>query len=196
MHALKSLVAASLICCSATLAWAHTEAPSPKGLWKEIQSLQKSDAIMPGSVPYQLGSRTVDPYTVDLANSLAKSSIEKAGGILKVTRYSNGSLVVKENYNAHKQLVGVTAMLKAAHYDPADRNWVMASYDPTGKVLAFGKVGSCIACHVLVRHQDLVFAPPPTQLVSITTWKAFFSKQEMNPAYVALIKKHPKAVVQ
>ncbi|WP_226857328.1 S24 family peptidase [Acidithiobacillus concretivorus] len=88
------------------------------------------------------------------------------------------------------------AAIHDAHYDPVDRNWIMAAYDPTGKVLAYGKVGSCIACHVLVRHQDLVFAPPPTQLLPITTWKAFFSKQEMNPAYVALIQKNPGAVVQ
>lgn len=178
------------------VAWGGTAAPNPKVLWNEIQMLQKSHAIMPDSIPYQIGSRMVDPYTVDLANSLAQSSIHHAGGILKVTRYEDGSLLVKENFNAKKQLVGVTAMLKAANFDPTDRNWVMASYNPTGKVLGFGKIGSCIACHVLVRHQDLVFAPPPTQLLPITTWKAFFSKQEMNPAYVALIKKHPEALIQ
>ncbi|PKY10964.1 hypothetical protein B1757_06930 [Acidithiobacillus marinus] len=122
--------------------------------------------------------------------------MHSAGGILKVTRYADGSLVVKENFNVNKQLVGITAMLKAANFDPTDRNWVMASYNPAGKVLSFGKVGSCIACHVLVRHQDLVFAPPPTQLLPITTWKAFFPKQEINPVYVALIKHHPEALVR
>ncbi|MFA7655512.1 cytochrome P460 family protein [Acidithiobacillus thiooxidans] len=196
MQKLNIVILLTISGCFSSMAWAHTAGPSPEALWKEVQILQKTHAIMPGSTPFQLGSRTVDPYTVDLANTLAISTIKKAGGILKVTRYSNGSLVVKENYNAHKQLVGVTAMLKAAKYDPSDRNWIMAAYDPTGKVLAYGKVGSCIACHVLVRHQDLVFAPPPTQLLPITTWKAFFSKQEMNPAYVAQIQKHPGAVVQ
>ncbi|OCX74434.1 hypothetical protein A6P07_05650, partial [Acidithiobacillus thiooxidans] len=147
MPKLNVVILLTITSCFSSIAWAHTAGPSPEALWKEVQILQKTHAIMPGSTPFQLGSRTVDPYTVDLANTLAISTIKKAGGILKVTRYSNGSLVVKENYNAHKQLVGVTAMLKAAKFDPSDRNWIMAAYDPTGKVLAYGKVGSCIACH-------------------------------------------------
>jgi len=151
---------------------------------------------MPESIPYQVGSRTVDPYTTDLSNAATNDSIQKAGGILKVTRYGKGSLVVKENYNLHKQLVGITAMLKVKDFDPVDRNWVMASYTPAGKVLAFGKVGTCIACHVLVRKQDMVFAPPPQQLLSVNTWKAFFPKQTLNPRYLALIKQHPHNIVQ
>ncbi|MBU2761031.1 hypothetical protein HAP95_12885, partial [Acidithiobacillus sp. RW2] len=126
----KVAVLLFVTCSFSTIAWANAEASGPIGskiLWKEIQTLQKNHDIMPGSTPFQLGSRTVDPYTVDLANPLAISSIEKAGGILKVTRYSNGSLMVKENYNTHKQLVGVTAMLKAAKFDPSDRNWIMAA---------------------------------------------------------------------
>ncbi len=181
--------------CLPALALANTSVSSPQSLWKEIQGLQKTHAIMPESTPYQVGSRTVDPYTTDLANTAAKDSIQKAGGILKVTRYREGSLVVKENYNRHKQLVGVTAMLKVENFDSIDRNWVMAAYDPTGKVLAFGKVGSCIACHVIVRKQDMVFAPPPQQLLPITTWKGFFPKQAMNPRYVALITQYPHNVV-
>ncbi|MBU2758860.1 hypothetical protein HAP95_01335, partial [Acidithiobacillus sp. RW2] len=127
MPKLNIVILLTISSCFSSLAWAHAAGPSPEVLWKEVQILQNTHAIMPGSVPYQAGSRTVDPYTVDLANPLAISSIEKAGGILKVTRYSNGSLMVKENYNAHKQLVGVTAMLKAAKFDPSDRNWIMAA---------------------------------------------------------------------
>lgn len=186
----------AVIGCLPAFALASSNAPTPQALWKEIQGLQKAHAIMPESTPYQVGSRTVDPYTTDLANTAAKESIEKAGGILKVTRYENGSLVVKENYNVHKQLVGVTAMLKAKGYDAGDRNWVMAAYKPSGNVVAFGKVGSCIACHVMVRQQDFVFAPAPKQMLPVTTWKAFFPKQAMNPAYVALLKKYPQNVVK
>ncbi|MCE5360777.1 cytochrome P460 family protein [Candidatus Igneacidithiobacillus taiwanensis] len=177
-----------------TLAWAAI--PSPQMLWQEIQGLQKAHAVMPESTPHQIGSRSVDPFTTDLANAAAVQSIRQGGGIVRVERYTNGSLVVKENYNAQKKLVGVTAMLKAKGYDAADRNWVMAAYKPDGTLVSFGKVGSCIACHELVRHQDLVFAPPPAQLLSVTTWKAFFPKQEMNPAYVMLLRKYPQHIVQ
>lgn len=176
-------------------AWAATQAPSPQALWQQIETLQKTHAILPESHPLQVGSRMVDPYTTDLANSAAIHTIQTAGGITKVTRYENGSLLVKENYNKDRKLDGVTAMLKLKGYDAGDRNWVMAAYQPDGSVTAFGKVGSCIACHVLVQKQDFGFAPPPKQLLPIHTWKAFFPKQAMNPKYVALLQSHPKAIV-
>ncbi|MGK9450721.1 cytochrome P460 family protein [Acidithiobacillus caldus] len=169
---------------------------TPAALWQQIQTLEKAHATMPQSTPFQVGSRTVDPLTTDLANAPAIRNIEAAGDILKVRRYEDGSLLIKENYNLQKQLVGVTAMLKAPGFDAGDRNWIMAAYQPSGKVIAFGKVGSCIACHALVRQQDFVFAPPPQQLLPVTTWKAFFPKQEMNPEYLTLLKKYPGHVVQ
>lgn len=170
--------------------------PTPQALWQEIQVLQKNQAIMPESSPFQAGSRTVDAFTIDLANAAAVQSISQAGGIIHVSRYKNDSLLVKENFNKNRKPTGVTAMLKLAGYDAADRNWVMAAYKPDGTMVSFGKIGSCIACHTMVQKQDFVFAPPPQQLLSIRTWKAFFPKQEMNPAYVSLLKEHPEAVVK
>jgi hypothetical protein len=172
------------------------DTPSPKAVWREIQSVQKANALMPESRVLQPGSRTVDYYTTDLGNGPASMTIKKAGGVVQVRRYPNGSLLVKENYNKDRKLTGIAAMLKLAGYDPADRNWVMAAYGPTGKALAFGKIGTCISCHVMVRKQDLVFAPPPTQLLSASTWKAFFPKQEITPVYDKLLKMHPGAIVQ
>ncbi|MHB1530171.1 MAG: cytochrome P460 family protein [Acidiferrobacteraceae bacterium] len=151
---------------------------------------------MPESKVLQPGSRTVDYYTTDLTNRPARMAIKKAGAITRVRRYPNGSLLVKENYSKDKKLTGIAAMLKLAGYDPADRNWVMAAYGPTGKVLAFGKVGSCISCHVMVRKQDLVFAPPPAQLLSTSIWKTFFPKQNITPVYDKLLKTHPRSIVQ
>ncbi|WP_308388554.1 cytochrome P460 family protein [Acidithiobacillus sp. AMEEHan] len=170
--------------------------PTPQALWQKIQVLQKNHAIMPESSPFQAGSRTVDAFTIDLANAAAVQSISQAGGIVHVTRYENGSLLVKENFNKNRKPTGVTAMLKFDGYDRADRNWVMAAYKPDGTLISFGKIGSCIACHTMVEKQDFVFAPPPQQLLSIRTWKAFFPKQEMNPAYVSLLKEHPEAIVR
>jgi len=187
------IVAAILLGCAIP---ASATAVTPETLWKEIQTLQQNHATLPTSTPYQLGSRTVDPLTTDLANGPAVRSIHEAGGILKVRRYRDGSLLVKENYDLHKRLVGVTAMLKAPGFDPGDRDWIMAAYKPSGAVVSFGKVGSCIACHALVRKQDFVFAPPPQQLLPVTTWKAFFPTQEMNPKYVTLLEKYPQRVVQ
>ncbi len=195
MRPLTTTITFALLFPMAPLAYG-SQAPSPQALWHEIQDLQQAHAIMPGSKTFQPGSRTVDYFTTDLSNQPADEAMAKAGGILKVHRYPGGALVVKENYAKDRKPTGVTAMLKLKGYDSADRDWVMAAYDPTGKVLAYGKVGSCIACHVMVRKQDLVFAPPPTQLLPVSTWKAFFPKQEISPVYAHLLKTHAANVVQ
>jgi hypothetical protein len=172
------------------------QAPSPAALWRDIQALKKNHALMRDSKPYQLGSRTVDVYTIDWANTAANDAIRKAGSIEKVQRYPDGALLVKENYDAGKKLTGVTAMLKLNGYDPADRNWVMAAYKPDGQVVAYGRVQSCIACHAMATRQDFVFAPPPQQLLPIAVWKAFFPKQKISPLYARLLTKRPKAIVK
>ncbi|MFT2096693.1 cytochrome P460 family protein [Acidiphilium multivorum] len=171
-------------------------APSPAKLWMEIQHLEKTRAVMPGSHPFQPGSRNVDVFTTDLSNAAARRAISGAGSILAVTRYPAGSLLIKNNYDAHRKLGGITAMLKLPGYDQANRNWVMAQYAPTGKVVAYGRVNSCDACHAMATKFDFVFAPPPQQLLPVAVWKAFFPKQVMNPAYIALLSKHPEAVVK
>lgn len=175
---------------------AATRAPSPKALWKKIQVLQKTHTLMLESKAYQPGSRTVDAYTVDLASQAANGAIRTAGSIEKVRRYPNGALVVKENFSEQRKLTGVTAMLKLFGYDPADRDWVMAAYNPAGKVVAYGRVPSCIACHAMVTKQDFVFAPPPRQLLPISIWKAFFRSQNISPAYARLLRSHTQAVLK
>ena len=172
------------------------QAPTPASLWKDIQALQKSHAIMVDSHPYQLGSRVVDVYTTDLANAAANDAITRAGSIENVTRYPSGALVIKENYDEHRKLTGVTAMLKLDGYDKADRDWVMAAYKPDGQIVSYGKVQACIGCHAMVTKQDFVFAPPPEQLLPTTIWKAFFPKQKMSAQYVKLLDQHPGAIVK
>lgn len=172
------------------------QAPSPTVLWRDIQALEKSHALMLESKPYQPGSRTVDVYTIDLANAAENNAVRKAGSVKNVKRYPDGALVVKENFDAHKKLTGVTAMLKLDGYDPADRDWVMAAYKPNGQVVSYGKVQACIACHTMVTQQDFVFAPPPAQLLPVAVWKAFFPKQQISPQYAQLLAQNPEAIVK
>lgn len=179
-----------------TAASAPVTPPSSAALWPRIQALQRTHAGMLDTNAYQTGSRTVDTYTTDLANLPANEAIRKAGGIVQARHYPNGALVIKENFNARRVPTGVTAMLKLTGYDRADRDWVMAAYTPTGKVVAYGKIASCIACHAIVTKQDFVFAPPPRQLLPISLWKAFFPKQKIAPTYAQLLRSHAPAVVR
>ena len=196
MRNLLLLGVSAVVTALTAVSLAATPAPRPMALWQKVRVLRKSQALMIESTAYQPGSRTVDAYTVDLANPLANEAIRKSGGIAKVRRYPNGALLVKENFNVHRRPTGVTAMLKLPGYDPADRNWVMAAYTPAGKLIAYGKVPACIACHTMVSKQDFVFAPPPQQLLSVAIWKAFFPKQTIAPAYAQLLRWHPAAVVR
>ncbi|MDA8382624.1 MAG: cytochrome P460 family protein [Betaproteobacteria bacterium] len=191
-----ALGAAALV-LSAMPALARTiQPPSPSQLWHDIQILQKNNALMLRSKAYQPGSRTVDVYTVDLANAPANSAIRKAGSIAAVRRYPDGALLVKENFDASRKLTGITATLKLDGYDKSDRNWVWAAYAPTGKIVSYGKVQACIACHAMVNTQDVIFAPPPDQLLPVSVWAAFFPKQKMSPNYVRLLRAHPERIVR
>ena len=196
MRNLALLGVSAVVAALTRVSLAATPAPGPMALWQKVQALRVAHARMLESRAYQPGSRTVDAYTVDLANPLANEAIRKAGGVAKVRRYPNGALLVKENFNVHRRATGVTAMLKLPGYDPADRNWVMAAYTPAGKLIAYGKVPACIACHTMVSKQDFVFAPPPKQLLSVAIWKAFFPRQTIAPAYAQLLRWHPAAVVR
>ncbi|MGC8591851.1 cytochrome P460 family protein [Acidithiobacillus sp.] len=129
----------------------------------------------------------VDYYPADKVNETAHGAVTAAGGVVRVTRYPAGSLLIKENFNARKKLAGVTAMFKLPHYDGADRNWVMAAYSDQGKPLAFGKARSCIQCHMVAQKQDFLFAPPPINLPPA----AFFPDQKISPAYLRLLQEHP-----
>jgi len=191
----------SAVAIAGLVATGHAEtnsvtAPKPAQLWQQITALEKAKSIMPGSHALQPGSRMVDVYTTDLSNKAATDKIKSAGSILAVTKYPDGSLLVKNNYKKNHELGSITAMLKLTGYDKANRNWVMAAYSPTGKVIAYGKVASCDACHAFVAKSDFVFAPPPVQLLKASVWKAFFPKQKMSPTYVALLTKYPDAIIK
>ncbi len=196
MRKLLLLCVTGIVIAASAVSLAATRVPSSTALWQKIQALQKANTLMLESKAYQPGSRSVDAYTIDLANQAGNAAIRKTGSIEKVRRYPNGALVVKENFSEQRKLTGVTAMLKLFGYDRADRDWVMAAYSPAGKVVAYGRVPSCIACHAMVARQDFVFAPPPEQLLSISIWKAFFRNQHISPAYVRLLRSHPQAVVK
>lgn len=70
----------------------------------------------------------------------------------------DGSILVKENYGEdRKTLKALTPMYKVKGYNPEGGDWFWAKYGPDGKVIAAGKVESCINCHRGGRTRDYVF---------------------------------------
>lgn len=165
---------------------AAVKPPQAAALFKEVRTLESRGALLPGSHLWMYGSRMADYYTIDRANAVAvKGAVH---GVDHVQRFPAGSLYIKENFNDHKILKTVTAMLKVPGYDAADRNWLMAAYAPNGRVIAYGRVQSCISCHALARATDFTF--PPLTRLPISTVQAFFPHQPISPRYRALIVAH------
>jgi hypothetical protein len=67
-----------------------------------------------------------------------------------------GSVIVKENFDSNRKEISVTVMAKVKGFDPEHDDWFWASYDPTGKVQAEGKVALCIDCHSGMKVNDYV----------------------------------------
>jgi hypothetical protein len=67
-----------------------------------------------------------------------------------------GSIIVKENFDADKKPTDVAVMAKVKGYDPAHGDWFWASFTPEGKVISAGKVQTCIACHEGMKSNDYI----------------------------------------
>ena len=68
----------------------------------------------------------------------------------------HGSIIVKENMNADREVTGITVMAKVNGYDPESVDWFWAAYTPDGSSRAAGKLGGCIGCHEGMADNDFV----------------------------------------
>lgn len=72
-------------------------------------------------------------------------------------KFTQGNIIVKENYKPDKTLAAITIMYKAKGYNPEAGDWFWAKYNPDGTVDKEGKVGGCIKCHSAKADNDWVF---------------------------------------
>ncbi|MEK6239695.1 MAG: cytochrome P460 family protein [Planctomycetales bacterium] len=74
-----------------------------------------------------------------------------------------GSVLIKENYTANKQLAAVTVMYKTKGYHAAAADWYWVKFNPDGSaarkgdVKLAGKVKGCIDCHGDAEGNDWAF---------------------------------------
>lgn len=101
--------------------------------------------------PRSPGSPHGDFLTTYVSND-ALSAIQGKKGSLP-----DESIVVKENYDANKNLAALTVMYKENGYDPQNNDWFWAKYGTDGSVQAEGKVQDCIGCHGRQKDNDYTF---------------------------------------
>jgi hypothetical protein len=68
----------------------------------------------------------------------------------------DGSIIVKENLTATRELDSVTVMAKVNGYNPGAGDWFWAKYASDGTVQVEGKPDGCIRCHEGVDENDYV----------------------------------------
>jgi hypothetical protein len=65
-----------------------------------------------------------------------------------------------ENYTADKRLVELSVMFRIKGYNPGAGDWHWFQYAPDGKVLAAGRVETCIRCHEAKKVNDYIMTAP------------------------------------
>ena len=107
--------------------------------------------MWPGKGKLYKGTEPHGALLTTFINNTASHSINKKKGL------ADGSIIVKENYNADKRFVVLTVMYKITGYNPEGGDWFWVKYLPDGKVEASGKVKVCIDCHSKQKDNDYLF---------------------------------------
>ena len=85
-------------------------------------------------------------------NDIALETIRRKNGV-----FSDGALLIKENYTEEKKLFLITVMYKVKGFNPPGHDWYWIKYRPDGEARLEGKADPCINCHVGVANNDYVF---------------------------------------
>ncbi len=72
----------------------------------------------------------------------------------------DGSIIVKENLNASRELASLTVMTKVEGFNPDAGDWFWAKYQPDGSIDAEGAVTGCISCHAGMSQNDYIIVHP------------------------------------
>ena len=122
--------------------WTHITVKEPYTKWK----------LWPGTEKMYEGTQPHGAFLTTYVTKGARKVIEKKKG-----KFSQGAIIVKENYMPDKTLAAITVMYKAKGYNPEAGDWFWAKFKPDGSVEKEGKVGGCIKCHSAKADNDWVF---------------------------------------
>ncbi len=120
-------------------------------LWQRITVEAPYDDYpeWPGFEGMQIGQSPHGRYHEIYINSVLRNALP-----IKSRIAPDGTIVVKENYDADKNNVGYTVMAKVKGYNPAVSDWFWAAYEPGGKIKLEGKPDYCISCHSGMKPND------------------------------------------
>ena len=94
------------------------------------------------------------PHGMLLTTYLNDAAFNALAG--KAGSFSDGSIVVKENYTLDGVLDATTVMYKVAGYNSEHNDWFWTKVKADGTVEAEGKVEGCQACHSQQKDNDYI----------------------------------------
>lgn len=121
--------------------WKYIHQNSPYWNWKTIDDKSK---MYESCKPH-------GPYLTTYVNDKAYEAIKNNAKELPY-----GSIIVKENYNAKKQLKMLGIKYKVKDFNPKDNDWYWIKVKPDSDVQASGVVQGCIKCHSTAKESDYV----------------------------------------
>ncbi len=72
------------------------------------------------------------------------------------SQFSDGAVIVKDNYDENKQLASVTVMYKIKGYSAETGDWFWAKFTPDWQPETMGKITACIECHAQNSANDYI----------------------------------------
>jgi hypothetical protein len=128
-----------------------------KALWDYLkkENYARNWNIWPGKNALYPGKEPHGALLTAYVNKVAYDAIKEKRGM-----FSDGSIIVKENYTADKKLAALTVMYKVKGYNPQAGDWFWAKYLPDGKIAAEGRVDACIQCHSMAKANDYIMIAP------------------------------------
>jgi hypothetical protein len=112
--------------------------------------------LWPGTTKLYPGKQPHGAFLTTYVNNIALKSLNEGD-----KKFPQGSIIVKENYTAAKELAAITVMYKVDGYNPLTGDWYWLKFKTDGSVEAEGAVTSCIGCHSAMVDKDWVFTDKP-----------------------------------
>ena len=144
---LEIMLTAGLVIAGAGMLFAASEPAYPKAEGQAVADYMKASgyqnwSLVPGTISMREGKQPHGARQNVRANDAAMKGFAEASGPMP-----DGTMIVKENFNADSVLQGFTVMYKKAGYNPEAGDYFWVSLGPDMKVKAEGKLSSCISCH-------------------------------------------------
>lgn len=126
---------------------------SSEGLWQRIteESDYSSYAFWPGHEGELPGQAPHGVLHRIYVNRTLLEALPAADRMVPA-----GSIIVKDNLDASRNLLSITVMAKIDGFDPENGDWYWAAYNPDGTTRAAGALESCISCHEGLKSNDYV----------------------------------------